>query len=95
MKEQSRIYTHKCKNGTVATIVFSKPTDEEIHKDMCSLQSSNIQPDDWYFTKCDYVMNKKYTLEDWEDLQELSTEILKLNKELTKYNGISPVAFAK
>ena len=93
MREIAKIFEHKCKNGTVAKITFSKPTNEELNKNVFNL--SQVQPEDWYFNKCKYTMNQKYTLEDWEDLNELSGEILKLNKEITKNNGISPVAFAK
>ena len=96
MKEQTRTYTHKCKNGTTAVITFSRPTDREIIENRFGLSNQLKNPDDWYFVKCEYQPNNtKYSIEDWEDLQELSTEILKLNKELTKYNGVSPVAFAK
>lgn len=89
MKESSKIYTHKCKNGTTATVTFSRPSNQELHMDMCSLQPRGIQPDDWIFSRCDYIMNRQYTLEDWEDLHELSGEILKLNKELTQNNELT------
>lgn len=99
MKKQTEIYTHQCKNGTKAKITFNRPTNEEILESAFGLTNDVKEPDDWYFESCTYTVGSKscnaYTIQDWEDLRELSEEILKLNKEMTKSNGIAPVAFAE
>ena len=100
MKKQTEIYTHQCKNGTKAKITFNRPTNEEILESAFGLTNDVKEPDDWYFESCTYRVGSKsctnaYTIQDWEDLRELSEEILKLNKEMTKSNGIAPVVFAE
>lgn len=63
MKKIKEVYKHTCKNGMKAEVEFRE--DE-----------NGI----FGFSNCTYTpSNHKYTIKDWEDLQELSTELLMLD----------------
>ena len=79
MELQELIYTHKCKNGTVATIKFE-------------LDSENYET--YHFVECNYVTGSgsasHYSVSDWEDLVELG----KLINEKVQKLELPPVVFA-
>jgi hypothetical protein len=67
MKKIIEVYKHTCKNGMQAEVTFRE--DE-----------NGI----FGFSNCTYTpSNHKYTIKDWEDLHELSEEVLKLD---SRYN---------
>lgn len=66
MELSSQAYKHKCKNGMVATIVFTH-TDNGWTLSSCKYNASS---------------NSNYSLNDWADLTELGHEILELNSKL-------------
>lgn len=71
MEETQRSFTHTCKYGIKATVIFERVELPE-----------NDTPY-WQFKYCEYkTKNRLYTLEDWQDLKELSEEIILLNAKV-------------
>lgn len=69
MYEAKKEFIHKCRNGICAEILYN------FNVDKCK----------WEFNQCRYqVNNASYTLNDWEDLHELSEQILKLDSTINK-----------